>query len=95
MSDDVKALFNNPALWIVVLWLAREGYALAKAFIKQKDSEFTVAIQENTKEMKTLAIAMVKLETKFEGLEKLYLTIPEMQKDLSALHGKLRALEDE
>lgn len=84
--DDINKLIRNPVTWVVLVWIGRELWRL----YREKGRELDKAIKENILKMGELTIAIVRLETKIENLEKLAGSVPKIQSDVNTLYSKLR-----
>jgi flagellin-specific chaperone FliS len=69
--------------------------ALGFLVIKEVISMLFDRHKKNTEALEKNTIAMVKLETKIEHLQKAIDILPKMQKDIDEAHSKLRILTKE
>lgn len=75
------SLLSNPTFLFLVFWFLREMYALSKS----KVSDINVKLSE-------LTIAIVKLETRLESIQRLTDAVPKLIQDNAAFHEKVREM---
>lgn len=80
--DDINKLIHNPVTWVILAWAARELYR----WLSKSNRELVTKMSE-------LTIAIVRLETKLESIERVAYSIPKLEKDVSALHSKFRQFD--
>lgn len=77
--EDLNKLLHNPVAWVLVMWVVREIYN----FFKKRDAEIISKMSE-------LTIAIVRLQTKLENIERMAYSVPKLEKDMNAIHSKFR-----
>lgn len=85
-AKNIEELLKNPATWVVTAWILREIYR----WFKKRNTDLEDYIKQNLTKMGELTIAIVRLETKLENIERIAYSVPKIEKDISALHSKFR-----
>lgn len=91
--ESTADLIKNPVFWMILAWGVREVFGWFRSSMKHKDENFAVALKENSHEIAKLNNTLIKLETKFEPLEKFVYAIPKIQQDINHLWQKVRGHE--
>jgi transposase len=100
LMSQLSEAINNPVVWVAAGgWLVRElwhGYKSRNKQIDEKiqahDNRITSLVDRFTHEVHQLQMGMANLNAELKNLARFGAEFPKIQKDLDALHSKVRDL---
>ncbi len=87
-GKELLSLIQNPIFLLIGAWVMREFWTLSQ----KKASGYDDALKANNAKLTELTIAIVKLETRLESVDKALEILPKMRADIDASHSKIRDL---
>ncbi len=88
---DVQHLLTNPAFLILIGWLLKD----LLHSLRKDNSKIENSLQENSKRMEQLTLAILELKVKLEHVSAITTQVPEMKTDLRVIKSKLTGLVHE